>query len=334
VFTRLLLRGVRVRLAAGVLFLLMMPGRALADVCLTVDEAHDTFSPAERAAAVLLLERQFELAGEHVVPPGCANAYVVSHVRFGNTITITLSGPAGQRDAVARGMDDVPAVYSQMVRSLLRGEPLSAPGIVDRTNVSRQQSDAPNRVYADSLFYARLGYGGVFAERTYNGPSVGMFGYRRELDAFGVDVSFFNLQFKSSNDSYGYGFGGGSSGSTGTWLKLEFLRFTSPLTDRSPYLGGGLSWSTAHLSTAGTNTQRTWDGDGLQGELTAGYELGRASSIRVFLQADVGLPFYRLTSHSYTYSNAPPYITTSETTHRYAPSIAVSLGIGWQRGGK
>ena len=42
---------------------------ARADVCVTVDESRDTFTPTERSAALLVLARQFELAGERVVPP-------------------------------------------------------------------------------------------------------------------------------------------------------------------------------------------------------------------------------------------------------------------------
>jgi hypothetical protein len=108
------------------------------------------------------------------------------------------------------------------------------------------------------------------------------------------------------------------------------LRFTSPQADRSPYVGGGLSWSTANLDNGNTH----WEGNGLQGELTAGYEIGRASAIRVFFQADAGLPFYRLNSTSYTYSSGPPYVTRTTVGHRYAPSLTLSLGVGWQRGGK
>jgi hypothetical protein len=73
-------------------------------------------------------------------------------------------------------MDDVPAVYSQMVRSLLRGEPMDAPGVVDRTNVSETQSAAQNRVHSDSIWYARLGYGAYFADQSYGGPAVGFLG--------------------------------------------------------------------------------------------------------------------------------------------------------------
>jgi hypothetical protein len=317
----------RIPLILGLLLGLIVPASATAaDVCLTVDEARDNFSPTERAAALLLLQRQFEREGERVVQAGCTSAYRVSHVRFGTTISITLTGPQGQRDAVARGMDDVPAVYSQMVRSLLRNQPMDAPGIIDRTNVSERQARAANRVYSDSLLYARLGYGAAFGDRTYAGPSIGMLGYRREMDAVGIDVSFFNLQFKSSSRSYSYYGPSGSSGNTGNWLKLELLRFHAPQSNRSFYYGAGMSWSVVNLQ----NDERFWDGNGLQGELTAGYELGRASSIRVFVQADAGLPFYELRGSAY--SNYPPY--TEDVTTRYVPSFTVSLGIGWQRGGK
>ena len=210
-------------------------------VCITVDEAHDTFSPSDRSAALLLLKRQFELAGEHVVEPGCTEAYVVSHVRFGSRIMITLSGPTGQRDATALGMDDVPAVSSQMVRSLLRGQPMEAPGVVDRANVSETQAAAQNRMHSDSVWYARLGYGAQFADQVYGGPSVSFFEYRREGNRYGIDVSFLNFQYKASDRTYDDYGPAGSSGITGTSLKLEILRYCSSQADRSPSIGAGLS---------------------------------------------------------------------------------------------
>jgi len=91
-----------------------------------------------------------------------------------------------------------------------------------------------------------------------------------------------------------------------------------------------MSWSMANLDNANTR----WEGSGLQGELTAGDEVGRASSVRVFVQTDAGLPFYKLSSTSYTYTTTPPYVIVGLTAHRYAPSLTLSLGIGWQRGGK
>src|SRR5258708_3008618 len=118
------------RMTATTMFLagLMMatPARAQtrtapADVCVTVDEAHDTLSPQDRAAAILLVARQFELAGRGAVSEGCPAAYTVSHVMLGNTIVVTLSGPNGPREGTALGLDDLPALYSQLVRSMVTG---------------------------------------------------------------------------------------------------------------------------------------------------------------------------------------------------------------------
>lgn len=56
----------------------------------------------------------------------------------------------------------------------------------------------------------------------------------------------------------------------------------------------------------------------LQGELTAGYELGRAGTIHVFIQSDVGLPFFNLQSTTYRYLSVPPYVGNLSVAHRYA----------------
>ena len=322
-----------VSVAAALLVFAVAPRLANADVCLTIDTTRDMFSDQDRIGALSLLARQFELEGERIVPPGCANAYVVTHILFGTRISITLTGPGGHRDATALGMDDVPAVYSQMVRSLLKGVPMETPGIVDRRNVSGAQSEPPKRIHSDAVWYARLGYGSQFGDQTYGGPSVGMLGYRREGNRFGIDVSFFNFQFKSSDRSYSYYYAPqGSSGNSGSWLKLQVMRYFKPAADRSPYIAGGLSWSTVSLD----NDTTSWEGNGLQGELTAGYEMGRAGSIHIFIQTDVGLPFYKLTGVTFSnpYPTGPLYLYEPVTTHRYVPSLTVSLGLGWQRGGK
>lgn len=312
----------------GLLVLAAARVTAAADVCVVVDETHDTFSPDERTASLLLLGRQFELAGERVVPAPCPDQFVVSHVQLGRTISIALAGRGGRREATALGLDDVPAVYSQMVRSLLAGRPLSGMSAVDRTNVSETQA-APLRVGSDSVFYARLGYGAIFGDRAYGVPSVGLIGYRHELDSFGVDVSFLNFQLKPSSGYGAYG-AGEPSGWSGSWLKLEGLYFKRPLANQTPYFGGGLSWGGTSLQ----NGSRFWDGSGLQGELTAGYELARASTIRLFVQADAGLPFYNLTSTTYTSPTTSPARPIVVTSHQYAPSLTLSIGLGWQRGGR
>ena len=191
-------------------------------------------------------------------------------------------------------------------------------GVVDRTNVSAAQSHNL-RVDSDSIFYARLGYGAIFAGQTQGVPSVGLIGYRHELDSFGIDVSFMNFQFNNSGSYNGY-YGPASNASSGSWIKLEGLYFNTPLANRTAYVGGGLSWGGTSIS----DGNQSWDGSGLQGELTAGYEIARASTIRLFTQADVSIPFYSLTGVSD--ARAVPV-----TSRGYAPSVTVSMGLGWQR---
>jgi hypothetical protein len=60
----------------------------------------------------------------------------------------------------AHGLSDLPALYSQLVRSLA-----GIHGVVDRSNVTEEQASAL-RVHTDSYFYARLGYGAIFSDRT------------------------------------------------------------------------------------------------------------------------------------------------------------------------
>jgi hypothetical protein len=277
------------------------------DVCVSVDEAHDTLSSQERAAARLLLAKQFDLEGWHVVPEGCPAPYTVAHVQLGNRITVTLSGPNRQLEGAAFGLDDLPALYSQMVRAMVTGRPMTGMNVIDRTNVTAAQAQPARRVTSDSFGYARLGYGS-------GGPGLG-FGHRAEGDTLAIDVSFLNFQqnFGSSSPGY-YSSGGGASWS---WVKLEGLFFENSVKNASAYYGGGISWGGAYSRNA--NSWTSWQGSGLQGELTAGYEVGRASTLRVFVQADATLPFYQMTS-------------SSTGGSRYSSSLVISVGLGWQRG--
>lgn len=299
---------------------------AQAEVCVTVDTTRDTFSPAEQAAAVLLMERQFQQAGERVLPEGCGSQYSLTHVRLGNTIVVSLDGPGGRREGIALGMDDLPALYSQMARSIVTGRPMEGFNVLDRTNVTASQANA-RRVHTDSLWYARLGYGSLFGDKSYRTPALG-FGYRAELDAFAIDVSFLNFQF-SANDTFS-----SRGATTHSLLKLSGLYFLSPRANRSAYFGGGLSYGHQNFGGGAYNDptgyySSGWHGSGLQGELTAGYEFARVTTFRMFVQADAVLPFYEATSETYPIpsrtSTAPSAPTTSR---RYAPSLIVSIGVG------
>jgi len=291
--------------------------------CLAIDEARDTFGPSDRHASLIQVGRELERAGRQVGFGECAEHYVLSHVRLGNTIMIVLAGPTGQREGRASGMDDLPGLYNQMVRALLTGRDVGAMTVVDRTNITTSQAE-PRRVGIDSFGYARLGYARMLGPEGAGNPAIG-FGYRAELDAWGLDVSFLNQQLPSSNGAFG-----ASSGMAGSLLKLQGLYFMNPRANASAYFGGGISWGTTTASSdSAENGYSSWQGSGLQGELTAGYELPRASELRAFVQTDATLPFYHTSGQAYTFSQGRSSVVT--TGRRYNPSVTVSLGVGWQR---
>jgi len=301
---------------------------AAAAVCVQLDQQHDTLSEPDRNAAVTMLAQTLRQEGLEVADQNCMGVYVVYHVKFGNNVNVFMQGPQGYRQASARTLEEVPALYSQMVRSLISNQPMSTVnGTVDRTNVTSNQQ-APNRVEADSLYYVRLGYAGIANPGTNTGPAIG-FGYRYELDSLAIDISFFNLMFSSSNDNSSTG-SSGSAGITGSWAKLMALYYNNPTANGSSYFGGGVSWGGTAVSkedtTAGTFT--TYSGSGLQVELSAGYEFLRASSIRMFAQFDATLPLYRVSSTDIVTNG---YTTAGVTQYAYSPSFGLSVGLGWGR---
>ena len=325
---------IRVTFFATILFCVAAQA-AQAQVCVSIDESQDTLGPGDRAAAVLLLNRQFALAGEEV-SAGCTTPYLLAHIKLGNTITVTLSGPRGEREGTAVGLDDLPALYNQMVRSLLTGRPMEGLAVVDRRNVTAAQA-AGQRVYSDAFTYARLGYGAIYGGRAFGTPSFG-FGYRAELDTVAIDVSFLNVQVGESPAYYS----GSPSAGSSSLIKLSGLYMLNRQANAAPYVGGGLSWGRSTInqsqpieSPRGAPPGATYyyttnsEGSGLQGELTAGYEIGRATTLRLFVQADATLPFYTVKSETISSRG----VVTS-TTSRYTPTVMVSVGLGWQRNRK
>ena len=178
-----------------------------------------------------------------------------------------------------------------------------------------------------SIGYARLGYGGASADQFRAAPAIG-FGYRAELESFALDISFFNYVIRA--DLYETG----RDVFAGSVLRLQGLHFFDAEADRSAYVGAGLSWGAVSMSrgsSSGTYSSG-WSGSGLQGELTAGYELTRSTPMRVFIQTDIGLPFFKAKSASSDFLRMPDGLYRPGTVEeRYIPSAVVSLGVGWQR---
>lgn len=313
----------------GVLLLCAMPRASAAQTCVRIDEANDSLTRDERTAAVRLVKKQFELAGHLVTEMPCDAAYTLSHIRLGNTIVVSLSGPLGTREGKALGLDDLPAVYSQMVRSLTTGQPMGSLSVLDRTNVSAAQDVPPRRLQSEALWYARVGQATLFGPATHYGASFG-FGYRAEFDRVGFDLSFLNIH-TSGSGSYR-----SSGGAAISFIKLEGLYFVSPTANRSAYFGGGLGYGRTELrGTSRDIYQSSGRGAGLEAELTAGYEIARVTSARLFVQADVTLPMYHVEFETYSFSPSPTgqYLPPTVTVDRqYTPRLTLSVGLGWQRG--
>lgn len=291
---------------------------AAAAVCVQLDQTRDTLSEPDRNATLIMLSQTLQQQGLEVSDHNCMGVYVVYHVKLGNSVNVFMQGPQGYRQASARSIEEVPAVYSQMVRSLITNQPMTTVnGTVDRTNATSAQQ-APNRVEADSLWYARLGYAGVPNPSANAGPAIG-FGYRYELDNLAIDLSFINLMFASNNSNSSTS---GSAGITGSWIKLMAMYFNNPLANGSSYFGGGVSWGGAAVVKDDAGTFTTYSGSGLQAELTAGYEFLRASTIRMFAQIDATLPLYSVSATDFT---------TGAVSNAYAPQFGLSVGLGWGR---
>jgi hypothetical protein len=306
----------RVLLVLGVL-VFATARAAHADVCITIDEGRDMLPPVERQAALRLIGDEFERAGEPPAAAGapCGKSYTLAHVQLGRLIVVTLGGDGQRWEGRAFGLEDLAAVYRQIVRSVTTGKPMDSLAVVDRTDVTTPQA-APKRMQADTFNYARVGYGVAFGRGLPSAPAFG-FGYRAEMDTFGIDAAFFNMSV--SNTTYGPGPAGGSMGSI---VDIRGLHFFGPTAQGSVYAGGGLGFGVMSLAD-GTST---WHGGGLQLDATAGYEFARATTLRAFVQVDAAFPIYTATSTTYSRSG----VFTS--SGRWIPTLTVSVGVGWHRG--
>lgn len=300
------------RLATSFAFSLALAASASlahADVCVTVDTARDNLSDSERSGARTLVSDAFQQNGQRVVLEGCTEVYAVYHVRLGDAVTVTIYGPKGTRQAKAGSMNELPEVYSQLVRSLISGQQVATSNdTVTRTNVTAAQA-VPTRAAADSLWYAQLGYGGITGAGLDSGPAFG-FGYRFELDSIGIDASM-NFLAGTDDDSNGVNF---------TLIRLMGLFFADPMANRSAYFGAGLGWGFSAVEDNGI----PYGDSGLQVEASAGYEFLRASTIRMFVQADAMLPIYLSDADFFD----PATMSNVDDT-RYTPRFGLTMGIGW-----
>jgi hypothetical protein len=289
----------------------LAPGWAGATTCVHLDETKDGLSPEDQKAARTLFEEALSEAKVSVAREGCSETWTLYHVRLGESVTVVVSGPQGTRRERVKTLEDLPGTYSQMARSLLSGTAnTSNGGNVDRRNVTASQSQT-RRVKADAIWYGKIGYSATPAAGFQSGPAFG-FGRRWELDQVGINFGFLNFALYQD----GQRFEGVRTG----WVDLGLDYFFDAYANNSLYVGAGLGLATHSLP----DVNGSFHGTGLEGRASVGYEMFRASTIRVFLQFDANLPMYRLSRQIVDLS------TQDESSdHVYTPTLALLLGLGW-----
>ena len=304
----------------GLAFLLSISAvhAASAGVCATLDESRDTLAPEDRRAAQISFAQALAKAGVQVVAEGCEQTYSFYNVKLGSTISVYVVGPQGTREGRASKIDELPLVYEQLAASLVSGHPMGSIDNVDRTNATVDQM-APRRVSADGLKYVRLGYGGVTGRTTDLGTAFG-FGYRYELDQIAIDISM-NFVWATGSEN---GSGGATTrgGVNGELIGIGALSYQQPLANSTMYYGGRIGYGLNDFFDGATNTD--YSGDGLQVTGVVGYEMLRASTIRLFVELDATAPLY---TSSGTYYD-PSTFNEMSNGKRWAPVFALTVGAG------
>lgn len=304
-------REARLLAVVAALSVLATPYLARAQTCVQVDEQRDSLTADERRSVQTLFEDTLSENHVSVSRAGCSETWTLYHVRLGENVTVTVRSPRGERHQSVRHIEELSAAYSQIVKSLLSGQPISAEGAsIDRHNVTDSQT-VNNRVAVDTLWYVRLGYGALLGRGYHGGPSFG-FGRRWELDRFGIDLSFLNMTLYQNSDSI--------SGGGGSIVRLGGEYFLQPVANHTAYFGAGLGYGTNAFSATGDGR---FSGNGLEASLSAGYEFFRASTLRVFVEANASLPIYRMENTKYDANG----VVSSE--HAWTPLMTLSLGLGW-----
>jgi hypothetical protein len=286
---------------------------AAAEVCVTLDESRDTLAPEDRRAAAISFGQALAKAGVQVTNANCTDTYTVYNVKLGATISVYVIGPQGTREGRATKIEELPMVYEQVAHALVTNQPMGAIDNVDRTNATIDQM-APRRVAADGLKYVRLGYGMVTGRSSDLGTAFG-FGYRHELDNIGIDVSM-NFVWASSDQTSA----GGTTqrgGVNGELIGIGVVDYNQPLANSTLYYGGRVGYGLNDFYDGSSDTNYT--GSGLQVTGTAGYEMLRASTIRLFVEFDATAPLYSSSGTSYS---------TGEMSKRWAPVLSLTVGAG------
>jgi hypothetical protein len=181
------------------------------------------------------------------------------------------------------------------------------------TTPKAEESRASATEISDSLWYLRLGAGGVIAGGLKGGPAFGT-GFRYNWDRFGIDASIFDFILTKHGSSF--------DNPAGPWIKIALLGYADPFGASSFYYGGGIGWGTTQANIDGV----PFSNFGVDFGLTVGLELHRTGVLRYFVQLDGDLPTYA--AHGLVPA-LNGYTPTYTWESHYMPSFSLSLGIAF-----
>ena len=256
---------------------------AMAGVCVVINEARDTLNAQDRRAARITLENTLETHGIKPIGEPCETTYTLAHTKLGEEITIRMSVGEDIRNMRARGIEDLPSAYDQMVASIKNGTPLA--DNIGRRNVTNKQTNRKKQELESQLY---LALGGVFSELNEEAAPLFRMGYRFETDSAGFGISTSLSPFPKT--------GGGGFG-----VDFEGLYFFDGQAGSSLYVGSalgyqGYSYGEPAFNTIDSEVSDTseWAGAGFAFRPMVGWEFFRATSGRLFIQAEANLPTYML----------------------------------------
>ncbi|HEY5926434.1 MAG TPA: hypothetical protein VIV11_32330 [Kofleriaceae bacterium] len=285
--------------------------------CVEID-AQDGLTAADRDPARAVVRQVLEREHLFVVLGACTETFVVSHERTDTGYVIRMRSSAGKRRMTVPSLDDVSIKYQKLARSLLDAKaaqqqpPLAphleaAPGPTatprddwdphPAVDVSYDQPDTVESTLKRNIWYATLG-----AEVT--GGSGFSVGFRRAFQPVSLDLAF-SLRISDG-------------GAESTTFGAELLRYKLLSPAVKAFIGGGLSAGSIKRGDPtvyyGDSRDFYW-GEGIHGELTAGFHVGKAHGMQLLTQLDITLPFYRLGN--------------DDGMKDYAAAAVVSGGLGF-----
>ena len=304
----------------ALLLFVCLPIFAHADeVCVSVDESVDGLSPQARKSSLLIAKGAFGKLKVKVVPAPCDNEYKIAAGSLGRSLIATVSGPKGTQKRKADSIEELAEVYDQLIRAVWLGSDVdnNAGQAMTRTNVDTRRQ-FPARVKDDRLVTFSLGGALIQGVDVDEIPILLGLSRSHELDRFSLDYGSYTLFTYGDDESSGKD----SESAFRIALHLGGKYFFDSASSYSAYASGALTATYSVTEVDDTN----YTGGGLGTRLAIGYSIGRASTIRGFIELCADLPFYNQEYSTFNGDGGRPSGLGDEV---YTPFYGLVLGVSY-----